>query len=117
MSYKPHFSTTYCIGSTKACTHKDLGIVISSDLNWQHHYNSILAKGYEILGLLKCSFSTNITVQSKKLLYVSLVRSQLLFCSVLWKPYLLKDVKKLEKLQRRATKYILKDYSSDTNIN
>ena len=121
MSFKPHFSTTYSIGSaiiSKVYTHKDLGIVISSDLNWEHHYNSILAKAYKMLGLLRRSFSTNITVQSKKLLYISLVRSQLSFCSVLWKRYLLKDVKVLEQLQHRVTKYILNDYTLViTNIN
>jgi len=66
-----------------------------------------------MLALLRRSFSTNITVQSKKQLYVSLVRSQLSFCLVLWKLYLLKDVKLLEQLQCRATKYILNDYTSD----
>jgi len=116
MSFKPHFSTTYSIGSTnisKVCKHKDLGIVISSDLNWERHYNSVLAKAYKMLGLLRSSFSTKITVQSKKQLYVSLVRSKLSFCLVLLKPYLLKDVKLLEQLQRRATKCILNDYTSD----
>ena len=32
------------------------------------------------------------------------------FGSVLWKPNLLKDIKTLERLQRRATRYILNDY-------
>ena len=36
-----------------------------------------------------------------------------MFCSILWKPYLLKDIRQLEQLQRRATKYILNDYTSD----
>ena len=66
-----------------------------------------------MLGILRCSFSVNITFQSKKQFYLSLVRSQFLFGSVLWKPNLLKDIKTLERLQRRATKYILNDYTSD----
>ena len=44
---------------------------------------------------------------------ISLVRSQLMFCSSLWKPYLLKDIRQLEQLQRRTTKYILNDYTSN----
>ena len=36
-----------------------------------------------------------------------------MFCSTLWKPYLLKDIRQLEQLQRRTTKYILNDYTSN----
>ena len=35
-----------------------------------------------------------------------------MFRSTLWKPYLLKDIKQLEQLQRRTMKYILNDYTS-----
>jgi len=41
------------------------------------------------------------------------VRSCLLYCSPLWRPHLLKDIILLECVQRRATKFILNDYSSD----
>ena len=41
---------------------------------------------------------SNITIQSKKQLYLSLVRSQVLLGSVLWKPSLLKDITILERL-------------------
>jgi len=116
MSFKPHLTTSYSIGNSsipKVSTHRDLGIIISSDLDWEPHHKYIISKAYKMLGLLRRSFSTNITTISKKQLYISLVRSQLMFCSLLWKPYLLKDIRQLEQLQRRATKYILNDYSSN----
>ncbi len=47
------------------------------------------------------------TVLTKRKLYLSLVRSQLSYYSQLWRPYLLKDIQKLEQVQRRATKYII----------
>ena len=34
-------------------------------------------------------------------------------CSCLWKPYLLSDIELIKKVQKRATKYILCDYTSD----
>ena len=46
MSFKPHLSTSYSIGSnviSKVFTHKDFGIVISSDINWEPHHNFILS--------------------------------------------------------------------------
>jgi len=41
-----------------------------------------------------------------------MIRSTLMYCSCLWRPYLLTDIDLLERLQRRATKYILNDYTS-----
>ena len=51
--------------------------------------------------------------RSKKQLYISLVRSQLLYCSTLWKPNFIKHIQQFERVQRRATKYILNDFTSD----
>ena len=48
----------------------------------------------------------------KKILCLTLVWSRLTYCSQLWRPHLLKDICILERVQRRATKYILNDYSS-----
>ena len=42
---------------------------------------------------------------------ILLVRSPVLYCSQLWRPQLLKDIQSLERIQRRATKFILNNYS------
>ena len=42
-----------------------------------------------------------------------LVQSQLMYGSQLWNPYLIKDITTLERIQRRATKFILNDYISN----
>ena len=47
---------------------------------------------------------------------MSLIRSQLTYCSPVWRPHLIEDIKTLEKVQRRATKWILQDYSSDYKV-
>jgi hypothetical protein len=49
----------------------------------------------------------------KKSLYISLVRSKLTYCSQLWRPHFIKDIAILENVQRRATKFILNNYTSD----
>ena len=41
------------------------------------------------------------------------MRSKLLYCSVVWRPYLLVDIKFLELVQRRATKFIIKGSDLD----
>ena len=64
---------------------------------------------YQTLGLIRHTFK-QISIDARKQLYIYLVRSQLLYCSPLWRPQLLKDMFTLERVQRRATKFILNDY-------
>ena len=100
----------YKIGSnsiTSKDTHRDLGILLQTSLNWSNHYDHICCKAYRVLSLLRRSFSSTNSIFTKKKLYISLVRSQLTYCSQIWRPALIKDIKKLEKPQRRATKFIL----------
>jgi len=94
-------------------THRDLGIIMSSDLSWREHMKSILSRAYKTLNLIRCSFSTCHSPQAKKILYLSLVCSQLTYYSQIWHPHLLKDIEILEMIQHRATKYILNDFTSD----
>ena len=94
-------------------SYKDLGVTLTTTLSWDSHYDKISAEAYQHLGLLRRTFKDNCLVQTKKNLYLSLVRSQVTYCSPLWRPYLIKDISSLERIQRRATKYILNDYVSD----
>ena len=89
--------------------HKDLGILYSHNLTWTEHYKHITEKAYNTLGLFRRTFKTN-NIQAKKHLYISLVRSQLLYCSQLWRPQLIRDIQNLERIQHRATKLILNNY-------
>ena len=59
--------------------------------------------------MLRRTFSRSLSVSAKCLLYLLLVRSHLQYSSPLWHPHLLADVKRLESVQRRATKFILND--------
>lgn len=92
---------------------KDLGILISSDLSWSHHISRITSKAYKILGLLRRMFASSNNVTTKKKLYLSLVRSQLIYGSLIWRPLLQRDINTIEHIQRRATKYILNRDTSD----
>jgi len=93
--------------------HKDLGVFFSSNMSFSAHYSHITCRAYRVLGLLRRTFRSTTNIDEKRLLYVTLVTYQLLYCSVLWRPFLIKDIELLEQVQRRATKYILNDYNSD----
>ena len=78
---------------------KDLGIIITQNLTWESHYKLISGKAYKILGLI---FSGNRPVETRKKLYISLVCAQILYCSQVWRPYLIKNINMLERIQRPA---------------
>ena len=89
------------------CTlYKNLGVLLTSDLSWSSHIASILAKAYRSLGLIKRVVPYSSSVDLKRSLYLSLVRCHLSYCSPVWRPRSLQDIRKIESLQRRATKYI-----------
>ena len=66
-----------------------------------------------MLGLLRHTFSKSLSISAKKLLYISLVRSQIIYGSPIWRPFLIKDIKLIEQIQCRATKFILNEFHSD----
>ena len=91
---------------------KNLGIMITQNLTWESHYKLISGKAYKIVGLIRRSFSGNGPIETRKKLYISLVHSQILYCSQVWRPYLIKNINMLERKHRRATNWILNDYQS-----
>ena len=93
-------------------SHRDLGVLISSDLQWNEHYSTIIAKAYKSMYFIRRSTSNSHSFRTKLSLYKSLVRPKLLYCSQIWRPHLIKDIKLFESVQRRATKFILQDYHS-----
>ena len=62
----------------------------------------------KILGLIKMTCKGFQDVFTLRILYLSLLRSQLESCSVVWSPHTSRNIAKLEQIQRRATKFILK---------
>ena len=90
-------------------THKDLGIVLSIDLASDHHYVYAITKVYRMFSLLCQTFSRSLSIPVKKQLYLSLVRSQFTYGSLVWRSCLML----IEQIQHRATKVTLNDYHSN----
>ena len=107
-----HF--TYCIDDcvlASDCSFRDLGIATCGNLSWSTHCNKVCASAYQSLHLLRRSiFSSNPNL--KKRLYVTLVRCHFAYCSQLWRPRLIRDIKRVENVQRRATRFIVGSHLS-----
>ena len=78
---------------------KYLGVLISSDLSWSRHIDSICAKGKRLIGLLYRRFSTNVSSERLIEMYKYLVRPHLEYAAPVWDPHLLKDIKSVENVQ------------------
>ena len=84
---------------------RDLGIFLDSKIDWRYHYNNIVAKAKQISGWILNTFYTR-NKHTMLLLFNSLVRSKLEYCSEVWNPHLLKDINFIEKVQRTFTSRI-----------
>ena len=84
---------------------KDLGVVITSDLKFSKQCIAVEKKAQKLLGYIKRQFS----YRNKEIvlsLYNSLVRPHLEYAVQFWSPSYRKDIRRLERIQARATKLV-----------
>ena len=88
---------------------KDLGVMVNSKFKWDHHQQKVLNKAHQMLGITKrtCHFITD--QKKRRLLYLSLVRSQFEHCSIIWRPITETEISAFEKLQKKAIKWIFNE--------
>ena len=91
---------------------KDLGVARSKDLSWDNLISITVNKANNLLGLIKCSVSTT-HVNVFSTLYLSLVRPILEYAVPVWCPYLVKDIRALERIQRGASRLALNQHKGE----
>ena len=94
---------------------KYLGVTVSEDLSWSDHINNITKKANQTLGFIK----RNIRVHNRDLkstAYKTLVRPQLEYASTVWSPHTDQDIGKLESVQRRAARWVTRDYRQTSSV-
>ena len=86
---------------------KDLGVVVTTKLNWEENILSLCLKASSRLGLMNRSLHFIRCQKQKRAFYLALVRSIFEHCSVIWRPTTVQLNNKVESIQRRAVKWIL----------
>jgi len=83
-------------------TVRDIGVQFCLDLTFESHINTTVAKAYARAVLIhKCSLSKDVTTSTN-----THVHPTLEYASVIWSPFHLGEIAKLESVQRRFTFWI-----------
>lgn len=90
---------------------KYLGVTITNDLRWNRHVANITCKANQMLGLLRRNLSA-CDPALKEAAYMSLVRPFIEYASCAWDPHTEQLIAEVEKIQRRAARFVLSDYES-----
>ena len=92
-----------------ATSERDLDIIINRTLSSDDHCDKIYSIMNQKNGLLKrvCYFTK--CQKQKSSLFLSIVRSQLNHCCVVWRPTSDTKIEKFESIQKRAVKWMLNE--------
>ena len=96
---------TYSISNTvleNVSSMRDLGVIMSNDLKWATHCTTIAKKASARMNCLLRSFESKSTPFLLQL-YKTFVRPKLEYASPVWSPYMLKDIRLIESVQRQFT--------------
>ena len=91
-----------------------LGVLISDDLIWASHINKICNRANSTLGFIRNL--KNCDKKFKESAYISLIRSVLDYSSTIWNRYQQKDINRIEAIQRRAARFVQKDYKRTSSV-
>ena len=89
---------------------KDLGVSVTTSLNWRDQCLTLYSKASSRLGLLKRIMHFVKDKKQKRVFYLAVVRSLFEHCSSIWRTTADDLTNKLESVQRRAVKWILSEH-------
>jgi hypothetical protein len=112
------WSTEYTLGGSvlsEVKQHPYLGLELQSDGYWKHHIGTTIAKGGRALGLLRRNLRSA-PQHLKATAYKTIVRPRLEYACTVWDPHLQNLTNSLEKVQRRAARFVCKNYCYDASV-
>ncbi len=85
---------------------RDLGVQVSHNLTWADHIANIISKANRMLGFLRRHCSKGVSCDIQKTLYISLVRSHLIYASQVWSPCLRCEVWRKYKEELHVSSFV-----------
>ena len=92
---------------------KYLGVLIDSNLHWRSHYNYIIKSCSSTLAFIKRNLSRSPKLVKERC-YTALVRPKLEYASAVWDPHCKIHIENLEKVQKRAARFVTGNYKMET---
>ncbi len=98
---------------TKSTTY--LGVELSKDLKWNSHVDKTRAKGTQMLGVLRRNLKF-CPQEIKDKAYKVYVRPTMEYASPIWDPYTADNIKKIESVQRKASRFVCNKFGRDVSV-
>lgn len=109
---KSPFEFEYTLGSgvvNQVNSFKYLGVTFTSNLSWNLHVDNICSSAFRKLCFLRHKLR-NSPPSVKLLCYYSYIRPKLEYAAVVWDPYTKNNIDKLERIQRKAVRFIFSKF-------
>jgi hypothetical protein len=88
---------------------KDLGVMLDSKLHFHRHVDYLHSQALKLLALIRFITNNFSSLDSLKVLYITLILSKLVYASVVWYNITLADSNKLESTQKILQNYAIID--------
>ena len=89
------------------CCERDLGVRICLDLGWKEQVLDQNARANKLLGYVRRNTHRIKSISIRRSMYLTMVRPHIGYATQVWAPQSIDLMLKLERIQRRATRYIL----------
>ncbi len=92
--------------------HPYLGVEFDKDLKWGSYVENVVNKANRSLGFIKRNLSM-CPKEIKRAAYYTLVRPQLEYASAAWDPHLKTQKESIERVQRKAARFVTNEHSRE----
>ena len=95
--------------------HPYLGIEYDSNLSWNSLVNNIIKKATNVLNLVQRNLYS-CPEKTKEKAHTTIVRPVLEYASIVWDPHQANHIKKIKAIQRRAARFVKRDYDQHSSV-
>ena len=100
---------------TSTDKHPYLGITLHKTMQWSHHIDVICKKASKVLNFIRRNLS-KCSIEVKSTAYFTLVRPIMEYAASVWDPHQQYLIDNIEKIQRRAARWVLSDYRQQSSV-